>query len=513
MAITVPTIGSTGWGTVLNAALTALDSGKVDKSTTAINVKNLGAVGDGVTDDVDAFQTAINTALSTGGSIYVPPGTYLISARSLVPAIRTAPATFTSGAGKTLRISGAGAHQTTILAGQQFNFIGIFGYGESGVHPNIATLEVSDLTLDGNYSGAGGTISQPATGAGALVSVYAPDLDSSGHRNGKYHTFRNVRFYRPTGYGFQPTLGVRLIACEFDTMGQPAAGSIHYDNIGSGEGDAIVMGCNWHDSTGNYLDFVDASSTGFVRTIFMGNTSVGHGSGGVYGLGNRSVIIGNVLENSGTGGIGYDVGTHANVRKYNIVTGNTLTNIGIQSLSAANGDRVTGDNVASDLSFVNTGTLATFNTTSSETDFATFVIPANDAAPGVQYRCRVRFFASTTGTPNLSINVNIGSNLVAAVRNGVATASGISFEAGELEFVITVISTGAAGQLTCDGKLVSHFTTGSSTSSLDVGTTRNVPNTDTTVNQTVHVTGQFSASSVSNQINGNYITIERISGY
>ena len=39
---------------------------------TTSNVKDFGAVGDGVTDDTTAFMSAI----MNGGVIYIPPGTY-----------------------------------------------------------------------------------------------------------------------------------------------------------------------------------------------------------------------------------------------------------------------------------------------------------------------------------------------------------------------------------------------------------------------------------------------------
>lgn len=43
-----------------------------------VDVKRFGAVGDGVTDDTNAFQLAIN-ALPTGGAVLVPPGIYKIT--------------------------------------------------------------------------------------------------------------------------------------------------------------------------------------------------------------------------------------------------------------------------------------------------------------------------------------------------------------------------------------------------------------------------------------------------
>lgn len=44
----------------------------------AINVKDRGATGDGVSNDTPAFISAINEALATGAAVYVPKGTYVI---------------------------------------------------------------------------------------------------------------------------------------------------------------------------------------------------------------------------------------------------------------------------------------------------------------------------------------------------------------------------------------------------------------------------------------------------
>lgn len=45
-----------------------------------INVQNMGAIGNGVTDDTAAFQAAFNALPASGGTVVVPNGTYMINA-------------------------------------------------------------------------------------------------------------------------------------------------------------------------------------------------------------------------------------------------------------------------------------------------------------------------------------------------------------------------------------------------------------------------------------------------
>lgn len=49
-------------------------------SNLTVNVKSTGAKGDGRTDDTKAIQRAIDKVAGTGGTVYVPPGTYMVRA-------------------------------------------------------------------------------------------------------------------------------------------------------------------------------------------------------------------------------------------------------------------------------------------------------------------------------------------------------------------------------------------------------------------------------------------------
>src|SRR6266702_4440519 len=51
----------------------------LDASYPIINVKTYGATGNGSTDDTTAIQNAINAVSSSGGTVLLPAGTYIVS--------------------------------------------------------------------------------------------------------------------------------------------------------------------------------------------------------------------------------------------------------------------------------------------------------------------------------------------------------------------------------------------------------------------------------------------------
>lgn len=78
------------------------------------NVKDFGAVGDGMHDDSGAINLANSAAVALGGGyIYVPPGTYLIQSMITLGS--------TSQANVPITLGGAGAELTTLFAGPGIN--------------------------------------------------------------------------------------------------------------------------------------------------------------------------------------------------------------------------------------------------------------------------------------------------------------------------------------------------------------------------------------------------------
>lgn len=101
--------------------------------------QDYGAAGNGVTDDTAAIQAAINAA----GTIYIPAGTYVISAALTVSA--------------NTRLMGAGVNATTIKQ----TSTAVNGIAGS----NISALTIADLLVYGPSSGSGIGIALTLTGS------------------------------------------------------------------------------------------------------------------------------------------------------------------------------------------------------------------------------------------------------------------------------------------------------------------------------------------------------------
>jgi hypothetical protein len=88
-----------------------------------VSVKDFGAKGDGTTDDTSAIQAAINLACTYGGNVYLPSGTYKISA-ALVFSMNSV----TVDPIKRPSMSGDGMAATTIYQTANANGIEVVGY-------------------------------------------------------------------------------------------------------------------------------------------------------------------------------------------------------------------------------------------------------------------------------------------------------------------------------------------------------------------------------------------------
>jgi len=139
----------------------------VDGLSDVRNVKDFGAVGDGVTDDTAAFQAAIDDLPDAGGVVSIPPGTYMVGNLQLK-------------SGTNL----VGCGRATVLKARPGagTVIGMAG----GVQDRI---RISDLVIDGNkqdeHSDAHGLYLSPhPDGTGATTNLV---VERVYFRNHKYY--------------------------------------------------------------------------------------------------------------------------------------------------------------------------------------------------------------------------------------------------------------------------------------------------------------------------------------
>lgn len=149
-----------------------------DKLYDMISVKDFGAAGDGVTDDTDAIQAAIDAIETTGfgGLLWFPPGVYKITDTLQIGLVNVRSALFV-GAGQGREGSGGGSSNMTVIQ----------WHGETGgtmLRDNgRATWGAQDICFDGRYRFTGSGWTSTSNRAGDIWR-----LDRTQHSR-----FTNVR--------------------------------------------------------------------------------------------------------------------------------------------------------------------------------------------------------------------------------------------------------------------------------------------------------------------------------
>jgi hypothetical protein len=244
---TIPVVQS---GTTKQAALSSigfLQTGTGATLRTAkakmadiVSVKDFGAVGDGVTNDTAAFNLAI-AACSTGQSIYVPVGNYIVTVASLVYGTKVISFNCAPGA----LINGGAGTEGSITAGEYGN-MAIYGpHAPTSVGPGFNYNKISVNDAYPSYGVVAGKVD-------ALnVLMYVGGANAKGGRHGIESTLILNQATSPTNFD-RNYVGIQGVAVAyvsdngtapspqgavfgFSALGVLATAATNYLNLTGGE--------------------------------------------------------------------------------------------------------------------------------------------------------------------------------------------------------------------------------------------------------------------------------------
>jgi hypothetical protein len=223
-----------------------------------VNVKDFGATGNGVTDDTQAIQNAINLLGSLGGgTLVIPPGTYSVNSIQLV---------------SNLRIVGS---PNSILQQQQAATQGIFTYNMN----NTASSPIQNVMIDGlTFIGNTSSNAQPYYYQSAVYLNYCQNIAV------KNCTIKN---FVDAGVRFTYATNIWVDKNYFYNIGA---------NYGGGN-----LSQNTIDISNNTNNYTSQSST-FGQYWVRDNILDSGSSGGIViqaysGNPNKVVISGNIVKN------------------------------------------------------------------------------------------------------------------------------------------------------------------------------------------------------------------------
>lgn len=261
------------------------------------NVKDYGAVGDGVTDDA----AAINAAKAAGNTVYFPPGTYLVTSEIDID-----------------------ANDITFVADDRNNTTIKLSGATTSIYASAIRFSMRHLTIDGDFSANKCFRTNPATDSqrGDHI-IFDCDIkqakqicaDITSRADGTKIELSRIRLAGDRDGGGVP-IDQNAICCRFDTEGQ-----ILNTNIAAATGWSLVVGARRVLVTG-----------GRVQTGYYGLLQVREGLGINSGprLGG-CFVTGTMLENPGiaaAGGSTNDSFCHAVLAKGSV----TVTLKGLQKL-------------------------------------------------------------------------------------------------------------------------------------------------------------------------------------
>jgi hypothetical protein len=299
--------------------------------TTTINVKSMGALGDGVHDDTAAFQAAVNALPADGGTVYVSAGHYMINAlkpiqmRSHTRLLMEGTATLEvipNNQSRYWLIKVWNVNNVRIvggnLVGDRVKHIGTTGQWGYGINISGSQNVVVKQVKISNFWGDGILIGAITTSRSQVLSDYVTVTGVTSSNN------------RRQGITIAPSKHVYIVGNTFkNSNGTLPEAGMDIEPQTEGPVSAVRVENNvFSGNNGNGIELHDnISDITFVNNTLTGN----RGFGALAISSNYLTFTGNNANNNGLAGIGVSGTTH-DVS----ITGNTLKSNSTRYVSPGN---------------------------------------------------------------------------------------------------------------------------------------------------------------------------------
>ena len=320
------------------------------------NVKDYGAIGNGIADDTVAIQAVMNALkLAGGGVAYLPKGVYRVNKT----------ADLAIGDGKhaitlysNISVIGDGPYLTIIkpLDSAQGNLPILYGYPVGG-DTEIKNVQIRDLQIDGNKSRGGGVMGEDEGinfygGNNILLDnlvIHSNgqdgfDLDNYTAGPSKNITVTNCRFYENGGAAIHPEIENMIVAnCHFEENGHARALDANplvaaYACAVDATGDNFaISNCTFKN---NHVDILANNAT-ISNCTFLnssGRTPIKQNAAGTNNISNCRITA------LGSGSIGIEINA---ANSFNFISNTTINAQGAGIKQTTGGDLLIAGNTIS----------------------------------------------------------------------------------------------------------------------------------------------------------------------
>jgi hypothetical protein len=330
-----------------------------------LNVRTFGARGDGITDDTAALQAAVTAAAAVKTAVYVPSGTYLVSAPVVIPA------------GEGLGIFGSGWASSIKLKAASNCFV--FKMTGADTRITMRDLEIDGNCLEQGTAGTSGGVDASGAVACRFDNIHfvacrddglylGPQTGGAfGHNNRVIGClFDESMTSTGPGRGIQMNSNDenQVIGCDFEYLGG-AGGTTYETAVGilDRAGTQFISDCNFVGGATNNTKGVrlqDCSSTKIIGCNFDGTAG-----DSIFIAATGNLITGCTIFGPGEVGTlgGEASGIHLEyATKNNSVTGNSIASSAVngktRSLIREEGSGGAGPNLITNNVLITKGTLA-----------------------------------------------------------------------------------------------------------------------------------------------------------